>query len=150
MKEFHISDVLSVTTPRLMSHRHMEGVYDILGFLVGEEGGLYTHQLMRVNEEARPWLRTQFPQLMDDSPEMAELLKEFAEQIDNAPHDNDVLGKMCGEFVERVRTTFSLPEYLPVYEMGADMHTHIDPEEELRAIVGDDKVIAINLEPPEN
>jgi hypothetical protein len=29
-KQFHISDVLSITTGRLVSTRHMTGVYDLL------------------------------------------------------------------------------------------------------------------------
>jgi hypothetical protein len=33
---------------------------------------------------------------------------------------------------------------LPVYEMGADMHTHIDPVEEARAMVGDDRVLVVS------
>ncbi len=39
-----------------------------------------------------------------------------------------------------------LPEMLPVYEMGADMHTRIDPVEELKAMVGDERVIVVNPE----
>ncbi len=31
-----------------------------------------------------------------------------------------------------------------VYELGADMHTHIDPVEEARAMVGDANVIALD------
>ncbi len=32
---------------------------------------------------------------------------------------------------------------IPVYEMGADMHTHIDPLEEAAAMVGEGRVIPI-------
>lgn len=38
---------------------------------------------------------------------------------------------------------FGLPENIPVYEMGPDMHTHIDPVEEARAMKGDQDVIVI-------
>jgi hypothetical protein len=138
MKQFHISDVLSVTTPLLLSSRHMEGVYDILNWLTGDS--LYTHQLPRAEREVRPWMRTQFPDLMDDSPRMAELLTEFRKDIESA-HDRV---RFCANFVERVRITFALPEYLPVYEMAADMHTTINPVEELGAMVGDDKVIVVS------
>ena len=32
--------------------------------------------------------------------------------------------------------------------LGADMHTHIDPIEEARAMVGDDRVLMVNLDEP--
>ena len=35
---------------------------------------------------------------------------------------------------------------LPVYEMGTDMHTHIDPIEEAEAMVGKDRVIVVKPE----
>lgn len=143
MKQFHISDVLSVTTPYLLSNRHMEGVYDILGFLSGESGGLFTHQLPRVGREAEPWLRTQFPQLMADSPEMVPMLEKFARDVEAPEADR---GKVCVDFVEEVRVKFGLPEMIPVYEMGEGMHTHINPLEEFRAMVGDDKVIVVSQE----
>jgi hypothetical protein len=44
-----------------------------------------------------------------------------------------------------VRTEANLPEMLPVYEMGAEMHTHIDPVEEAQAMVGDKSVIQLDL-----
>jgi hypothetical protein len=34
-RDFHIGDILSVTTDRLLSPRHVEGVYDILGWMTG-------------------------------------------------------------------------------------------------------------------
>ena len=140
MKQFHISDVLSVTTPFLLSTRHVDGIYDILGFLCREQGGLFTHQLPRVNEEVQPWLRTQFPQLMADSPEMVPLIEKFQVDVEAPEADRK---KVCEDFVETVRVKWGLPEYLSVYEMGADMHTHIDPIEEAKAMMGDDRVIVV-------
>ena len=49
-KRFHISDILSITTGRLVATRHVEGIYDILGFMTGEE--LFTHQLPRASSSA--------------------------------------------------------------------------------------------------
>lgn len=31
-RNFHLGDILSITTGRLVSRRHMEGVYDLLNF----------------------------------------------------------------------------------------------------------------------
>jgi hypothetical protein len=52
-------------------------------------------------------------------------------------------------WVESVRIAFKVPEHLPVYELGEDMHTRIDPIEEARAMVGDDRVLVVdpNKEP---
>lgn len=66
MKNFHVSDLLSVTTGRMVSSRHMTGIYQILNFLTGDD--LYTHQIPRAMRECRPWLQSQFPELMHDAP----------------------------------------------------------------------------------
>jgi len=60
-KQFHLGDVLSVTTGRLVSPSHVDGLYDILNFMTGDN--LFTHQLPRAARECRPYLITQFPQL---------------------------------------------------------------------------------------
>lgn len=133
MKLFHISDVLSVTTGRLVSSRHMNGVYEILDFLTGYD--LFTHQLPDASQECEPWLRAQFPRLMGDSPEMQPFLARMGE----LRGDSDGIAA----WVESVRVHFGLPHHIPVYELGADMHTRIDPIEELKAMVGDDRVIAV-------
>lgn len=62
-KRFHIGDVLSVTTGRLVSARHMEGVYDILNYMTGES--LFTHALIRAAEVCAPVLLQQHPDLAD-------------------------------------------------------------------------------------
>lgn len=62
-KRFHIGDVLSITTGRLVSPRHMEGLYDILNYMAGDH--LSTHQLPRVGDECRPHLLAQHPDLED-------------------------------------------------------------------------------------
>lgn len=59
MKEFHISDVLTIITGKLVSTRHMEGVYDTLNYMTNDN--LFTHQLPRAMEECRPYLLKQFP-----------------------------------------------------------------------------------------
>jgi hypothetical protein len=60
-KTFHIGDILSVTTERLVSPRHIDGVYDILNWMTGDS--LFTHQLPRAAGECAPSLRAQFPDL---------------------------------------------------------------------------------------
>ena len=60
-KKFHLGDVLSITTSWLVSPRGMDGVYDILDFMVGES--LFTHQLPRASDICKPALLEQYPQL---------------------------------------------------------------------------------------
>lgn len=165
MKLFHISDVLSITTGRLVSNRHMDGVYDILNFLTGDN--LYTHQLPRASRECEAWLRTQFPKLFPvgevtehSKPEealmfglMAALATRIAQVENNTAtwshaERAEPLGITIAEWVEQVRIAFHLPKMLPVYELGADMHTRIDPIEEAEAMMGDRCVIMIT--PPES
>lgn len=61
MKKFHISDILTVITGKMVSIRNIEGLYDILNYVSNDN--LHTHQLVRVMEEAKPYLIQQFPQL---------------------------------------------------------------------------------------
>ena len=60
-RNFHISDVLSVTTGKLVSTRHVDGLYDLLGYMTGER--LMTHQLPRASDECKPDLLLQHPDL---------------------------------------------------------------------------------------
>lgn len=60
-RAFDLADVLTVTTGRLLSPRHMEGVYDILNFLTGDS--LFTHQLPRACDFCAPLVLEQHPDL---------------------------------------------------------------------------------------
>lgn len=62
---FDISDVLSITHERLVSTRHMDGVYAILNFMTGES--LMTHAIPRACLACRPALLKQFPTLAVES-----------------------------------------------------------------------------------
>jgi hypothetical protein len=42
-RTFDLGDVLSITTGRLVSQRGMDGIYDVLNFMTGDD--LMTHQL---------------------------------------------------------------------------------------------------------
>jgi hypothetical protein len=65
-RSFPLSDILSVTTERLLSRRHMDGIYDILGYMTGD--ALMTHQLPRANDACKPVLLQQHPQLDSVAP----------------------------------------------------------------------------------
>jgi len=63
---FPLADVLSVTTPRLLSRRHVDGLYSILNYMTGQH--LYTHQLGTAADAAAPALIAQHPFLADLQP----------------------------------------------------------------------------------
>lgn len=58
-----MGDILSVTTGRIVSPRHMEGIYDILDFMTGEN--LYIYQVPRASRQCKPYLLKQHPQLAE-------------------------------------------------------------------------------------
>jgi len=120
-KDFHLGDILSVTTGHLVSPRHMEGVYDILNWMTGEI--LYTHQLPRVAREAGPVLLVAHPKLASISvPEFAkpdEVLEWLADQV-------AIYG-----------------EALPVPQLTEDQHESIDPISELAEKVHPDKIVVV-------
>ena len=147
MQLFHISDVLSVTTERLVSSRHMDGIYEILNFLTGDN--LFTHQLPRAMDECRPWLRSTFPNLMKDSPGMPERLADLDRRINATQQDREHIAMAIRDWIEDLRIAMKLPERLPVYELGADMHTRVDPIQEAQAMVGNDRVLVVNHTSPE-
>lgn len=62
-KQFHIGDVLSITTDYLVSPEGMGGIYKILGYMTNSEP--FTHQLPRVAQECKTWLLRQHPGLAD-------------------------------------------------------------------------------------
>lgn len=70
-KTFDLADVLTITTGKLVSKRHMDGVYGLLGFMTGEN--LFTHVLGRAADICNPWLIPQLPADIPNSDNLAEL-----------------------------------------------------------------------------
>lgn len=62
-REFHIGDLISVVTGRLVSPNHVRGVYEVCDFVTGEAH--MTHQLPRACDVVRPWLLEQHPWLAE-------------------------------------------------------------------------------------
>ncbi|MEW9093923.1 MAG: hypothetical protein AB2417_02475 [Clostridiaceae bacterium] len=59
--KFHISDILSITSTKMVSVNGIDGIYSILDYMTGDS--LYTHQLPETIRACRPRLLEQFPQL---------------------------------------------------------------------------------------
>ncbi len=126
-RNFHIGDILSITTGRLVSPRLIEGVYDILDYMTGDE--LMTHQLPRAAEECAPSLREQHPDLADvDVPE------KFA----GKEHVDRWLGDLVLQHGE-TRT---------VRPLDAGEHRVMDPIVELSEMLGgSEKIVVVQPEP---
>lgn len=116
-KKFHLGDILSITIGRLVSPRHMEGVYDILNYMTGES--LSTHQLPRVYDECKPHLLEQMPWLDE--------IKDDPRRIRQKPfHWLDEQVARYGEMHE-------------VRPLKHGEHVSIDPIQEAAQLMGDPK-----------
>ena len=122
-KQFHISDVLSITTSTLVSTRLMSGVYDILNFMTSDN--LFTHQLPRAAEECRPYLLEQFQQLKD---------------VDASDVTKDTVDAWLQEQIDK------FGEMLTVRRIPKEAHLNLDPIDELVSMVGEDRVVIIEKE----
>src|SRR5689334_15322950 len=59
VQRFHLGDLLSVSTGKLLCPDGVDGLYRVLNFLTGDS--LFTHQLPAAAETVRPSLVQQFP-----------------------------------------------------------------------------------------
>ena len=136
-KNFHISDVLSITTGRLVSSRHIEGVYDILGWMSGES--LMTHQLPRVGEEAEPVLSEKYPHLSKEA--MASDLLELDRLLLEANRDQEKSAAAVRSWVDAIAAKFGLDFAVP--KLNEDQHERIDPHSELAEKIHPDRIITV-------
>lgn len=116
MKHFHISDVLTITTGRLVSTRHMEGVYEILNYMTGDN--LFTHQLPRAGKECAPVLCALYPELSTEA--LADQLAEMDRRIAGAEQTREAIAVVINGWIKEAvldRLGSGLPlagEHLPV------------------------------------
>jgi hypothetical protein len=125
-KTFHIADILTITTGRLVSPSHIGGVYDILNWMTGDN--LFTHQLPRACDECAEPLRAQFPDLAD------------VEVPDDFGGDEGVR-----DWVEQQVAAYGKTR--EVAPLAAAEHTHINPLTEMRKVAPHAKIIAIEVPP---
>lgn len=97
-KEFHLGDVLSIITSRLVSPRHMAGVSAILSFMVG--GSVFDASLPDVRDMCTPHLLEQFPQLA--APEMDSAVAELDETLETASGNAEKKGIVADWLAKQV------------------------------------------------
>ena len=125
-KRFHIGDILSITTGRLVSPDHIGGVYNILNHLTADN--LMTHQLPRASRECAPYLRECFPDLA----EIAEPELEGENEV------RAWLDAIVAEY----------GEYREVEAMPDGIHEYRNPVSEAEEVVGKDRVIVVDPDDP--
>jgi hypothetical protein len=111
MKQFHIGDILTVTTGKTVCDRSIDGVNDLLNFLTNDV--IYTHQLRRVGLQCKPYLLQQFPQLKDITGE-------------------DVTEHNWREWMEDKISKFGM--HLEVIPLPESVHKEVDPFVEMMEI----------------
>jgi hypothetical protein len=124
IREFHIGDVYTVATGKLVAPRHIEAVYDLCGYMTGSSP--MTHQLPRLSRECEPALREQFPELTD----------EAMPPISSREEADAWLATLYPKYGEMVA----------VAPLAAVDHTDIDPIAELKLMRPDLPIIAIAAE----
>jgi hypothetical protein len=138
-KSFDILDILTITTGRLISPRHMDAVYDILNFMTNDD--LMTHQLPRASDECKPYLLAQFP-------ELASVQAPNIKYHDELPRKQAQTAYNVEVEAWRDQVLIGLMHLSETYEIEAipqDDHDRIDPIEEVKHMVGKDMVIKIEV-----
>lgn len=109
-KNFHISDILSVTTGKQISTRNMEGIYDILSFMIQSE--VYTTSIPRIRKACRQEILKKYPSLENVS------LTSTKEGLEKW-------------LVEQAK---KYGEYLPIDTVGEGVIELIDPMDEFKIL----------------
>ena len=135
-KAFHLGDILSITTGRLVSPRKMDGIYDILNFMTGDN--LFTHQLPRAGRECKPELKKQFPQLA--TAEMNFEVAEISEMLETPSGKNDPGALVDGWLAKQI---VIYGEYLEVSPLPKELHTVKNTLTELEELIDPHKIITL-------
>lgn len=118
---FHISDVLTVTTGRLLSTRGIDGLYDILNFMTDDN--LFTHQLPRAGDECAPYLLRQYPILNDLDTQKLDSMLPGTKTSNSEDEIRAIIGNWIKEECERL----GIPEMLDIDQIPSDAHQVRDP-----------------------
>lgn len=124
-RDFHLGDILTITTEHLVTPNGVDGLYQILNWMTGDN--LFTHQLPRATRECAPDLLRQHPDLANVT------VPEF-----------DSEAAVWAWLDDQVRR---YGETRPVARLHPDDHTRIDPLTELQMIAPDVPVVGVEIPP---
>ena len=152
-KEFSLGDVLSITTGRLLSDCHMDGVYDILNWMTGDN--LFTHQLPRAAEKCEPWLIEQYPQLDPKQNQRLEFmlmeLTVLLNDMHQAGRSREDVNYLIRGWLSGIGSVFwglTSDDKLTVFPLAASwdyQYQSKDPIQEAVEMMGPDRVITVQL-----
>jgi len=145
-KQFHLGDVLSVITGNLVSLRHVDGLYDILGFMI-DAPGLMTHQIPSASLICEPVLKQRYPELV--CPEMDLAVKDLLRKLvpvdytDNAKGRKSALKILKQWLSDMMKGKYGVAcsEYYEVEALEKSECKMKDPVAEACEMVGSDKLI---------
>ena len=133
---FHLGDILTVTTGRLVSPTFTEGAYKILNFMTRDN--LFTHQLPRAADECKPWLERQYPQLSE-----AAMATDIAE-LDNLLQNINYKNKRKHIVLLWLNTlVIKYGEYFEVEPLPPEDHIFKNPLLEAEEMIGKDRGVAV-------
>jgi hypothetical protein len=125
-RSFHLGDILSVTTGRLVAPGHIGAVHELLDYMTGDT--LFTHQVPRAAGECEPELLRQHPDLADIE------VPDFGSDPEKAVAD--WLSVQVGRF----------GEHRTVAPLNPADHTRIDPVAEFALHYPAVEVIPVTLD----
>jgi hypothetical protein len=136
-KSFHIGDVLSVITGRLVSERHMQGIYDILNWL--HQDNLFTHQLPRACRDAEPWLRESLPQFY--GPDIDAAISDMERRVAEVPKEPEPVAVVISAWLAELAIKYG--ERFEVAPIPNSSELHRNPLEDLHEMAPNKPIIAI-------
>jgi len=139
-KDFHISDVLSITDGRLLSVNGMDGLYKILDYMTDEK--LFTHQLPRASKVCAPAILQQHPILQSGEMQFAlgELTAMLASTLDD-DKERLILGWLSK--LTSGKYGIDVPEFLVISPITN--YERKNPLTELAEMVPEEKIIPVIL-----
>jgi hypothetical protein len=120
-KQFHIGDILSITTGILVAPDGIGNVYKILNHMTGDN--LFTHQLPRAAKECRPYLLVRHAWL---------------KSVD----DSELTSARWRLWLDEQAEKYG--EYHAVSPLAKSVTSHTNPLQEAIDLVGEDGVIVVS------
>lgn len=146
-KSFHISALITVysgktvcTPERGIYDYPIGGVYDVCNFMSGEDN--FTHQLPRVADEVRPYLREQHPWLEQYEKDKMPDFRKGRDKSQQAAINREV-----DAWIDEQITKHG--EWFDVIPMHPEDHASPDPIQEFHDMAPDAKLIVISDGPDE-
>jgi hypothetical protein len=113
-KEFNIRDLLSITTGRLISDKHIADVYEVMDFMT--DNNFYTHELPDSSISCRKIILKQFPELEKaEAPEdlnyLFNLINSFEEDLKDIKKEDKYMFLQDNAvliWIEYIKTKYNL------------------------------------------